>query len=93
VAAKLGMRAAFHRTVVAGLEGGGWVEVDLTAPAFDVFDYNEEGLPVFLQPIAAEKLKGWVEPFDTMRSKLSQQHPDRLDRAEMLADLAVAMLE
>ena len=45
VAARLGMRAAFHRTVVAGLEGGAWVEVDLTAPAFDVFDYNEVLLP------------------------------------------------
>ena len=53
----------------------------------------QEGLPVFLQPMAAEKLKGWTEPFDEMRSKLSQQQPDRLDRAEMLADLAVAMLE
>ena len=47
---------------------------------------------MFLQPIEAEKLRGWTQPFHAARAQLLAQQPGA-DRAELLADLAVAMME
>jgi len=65
VAARLGTRAAFHRTVVVREEGPGGAlhEVDVAGPALDNYAMDPAGgaVPLSVTAIEEGSLKGWSQ--------------------------------
>lgn len=97
IAAKLGVRAAFHQTCVVRVDDDpdanaddSWFEIDIAGPALDNYEFAADGaVPLCVAPVSARERSGWTQSVDELIADVSESD---FASASAFADRARALV-
>jgi hypothetical protein len=97
IAAKLGVRAAFHQTCVVRVDDDpdanaddSWFEIDIAGPALDNYEFAADGaVPLCVAPVSARERSGWTQSVDELIANVSESD---FASASAFADRARALV-
>lgn len=97
IAAKLGVRAAFHQTCIVRVDDDpnanaddSWFEIDIAGPALDNYEFAADGaVPLCVAPVSARERSGWTQTVDELIADVSESD---FAAASAFADRARALV-
>jgi hypothetical protein len=97
IAAKLGVRAAFHQTCIVRVDDDpnanaddSWFEIDIAGPALDNYEFAADGaVPLCVAPVSARERSGWTQTVDELIADVSESD---FASASAFADRARALV-